>query len=91
MTPAMVPAMPMAAPVMKKTRRTEPRVAPMVRRMAMSPPLSLTSMMRPEMMFSAATRMISARIRNMTLRSTASAPKNVLLARFQVMNWKPAG
>ena len=58
---------------------TAPRVAPMVRRMAMSEPLSFTSMIRPEMMLSAATRMISVRIRNMTLRSTSSAEKKVAL------------
>ena len=55
-----------------------PRVAPMVRRMAMSALLSFTSMIRPEMMFSAATSTISIRMRNMTLRSTSSTPKNVL-------------
>ena len=47
------------APVMKKTRMIAPLVAPMVRRMAMSRPLSFTSMIRPEMMFSAATSTIS--------------------------------
>ena len=45
----------------------------------MSPPLSFTSMIRPEMMLSAATRMISVRIRNITLRSTCSALKKVAL------------
>ena len=34
--PASVPTTPMLAPAMKKTRITAPRVAPMVRRMAMS-------------------------------------------------------
>ena len=48
----------------------DPREAPTVRRMAMSLPLSFTSMIRPETMFSAATSTISVRIRNMTLRST---------------------
>ena len=57
----------------------EPWVAPMVRRMAISGPLSFTSMMRPEMMLSAATSTIRVRIRNMTLRSTCSALKNVAL------------
>ncbi len=75
----MVPATPIAAPVITKMRMIAPRVAPMVRRMAMSRPLSFTSMIRPEMMLSAATRMISVRIMNMTLRSTCSAEKNEML------------
>ncbi len=75
----MVPTMPIAAPVMKKMRMIAPALAPMVRRMAISLPLSFTSMMRPEMMFSAATSTISVRIMNMTLRSTCSAEKKVWL------------
>ena len=67
----------MLAPVIKNTRMTAPRVAPIVRRMAMSRPLSFTSMIRPEMMLSAATSTISVRIKNMTLRSTSSAVKKV--------------
>ena len=39
----------------KNTRIIMPRVAPMVRRMAMSFPLSFTNMMRLEMMLKAAT------------------------------------
>ena len=68
--PASVPTTPIAAPVMRKMRMIAPCVAPMVRRMAMSWPLSFTSMIRPEMMLSAATSTISVRIRNITLRST---------------------
>ena len=45
----------------------------------MSRPLSLTSMIRPETMLNAATSTISVRIRNITLRSTWSALKNVAL------------
>ena len=48
--PASVPTTPIDAPVMRKTRMIAPRVAPMVRRMAMSLDLSFTSMIRPEMM-----------------------------------------
>ncbi len=48
----------------------------MVRRIAMSRPLSFTSMIRPEMMLNAATRMIRVRIRNITFRSTSTAVKN---------------
>ena len=64
---------------MKKIRITAPDVAPMVRRMAMSLPLSFTSMIRPEMMLSAATSTISVRIMNITLRSTCRAEKKVWL------------
>ena len=65
---------------MKKIRMIAPRVAPMVRRIAMSLPLSFTSMIMPEMMLNAATMMIRLRIRNITLRSTLSAVKNEALA-----------
>ena len=47
-----------------------PWLAPIVRKMAMSLPLSFTSMIRPDTMLSAATSTISVRIKNMTLRST---------------------
>ena len=50
-----------------------PLPAPMVRRMAMSRPLSFTSMVREVMMLNAATTMISVRIRNITFRSTRTA------------------
>ena len=50
-----------------------PRDAPIVRRMPMSRPLSFTSIMMPEMMFRAATRMISDRMMNITVRSTSRA------------------
>src|SRR4051794_8882200 len=70
---------PIAAPVIRNTRMIEPCEAPMVRRIAMSLPLSFTSMIRPEMMFSAATSTIRVRIMNITLRSTCSALKKVEL------------
>ena len=57
----------------------EPCEAPMVRRIAMSLPLSFTSMISPETMLSAATSTIMVRIRNITLRSTCSALKKVEL------------
>ena len=60
-----------------------PRVAPMVRRIAMLRPLSFTSMIWPEMMLKAATTMISVRIRNITLRSTWIMAKKPLDARRQ--------
>ena len=74
--PTSVPTTPMAAPTMKKMRCTAPPVAPMVRRMAMSRPLSLTSIVRLETTFNAATPTMSVRMMNMTLRSTSIAPKN---------------
>ncbi|MNJ66361.1 hypothetical protein D3C77_624310 [compost metagenome] len=73
----------MAAPVMKKIRMTAPELAPMVRRMAISLPLSLTSMMRPEMMLSAATRTMSVSIMNITFLSTCRAEKKVWLRCLQ--------
>ena len=78
-SPASVPTTPMEAPVMRNTRIIAPLVAPMVRRMAMSRPLSFTSIIRPEMMLSAATSTISDRMMNITLRSTSSTVKNVSL------------
>ena len=77
--PTTVPTTPIEAPVMRKTRMIEPCVAPMVRRMAMSLPLSFTSMISPDTMLSAATSTIKVRIRNITLRSTCSALKKVAL------------
>ena len=68
--PVSVPTTPIAAPVIRNIRMIEPCEAPMVRRMAMSCPLSLTSMIRPETMLSAATSTIMVRIKNITLRST---------------------
>ena len=68
--PVIVPTTPIAAPVIRNTRMIAPCEAPMVRRIAMSLPLSFTSMIRPETMLSAATRTIMVRIRNITLRST---------------------
>jgi len=76
----------MAAPVIMKMRITAPWVAPMVRMTAMSGILSFTSMCRLDTMLSAATRTIRVRIRNMTLRSTWSALKNVaFLCRQSIM------
>ena len=77
--PTTVPTTPIEAPVIRKIRMIAPWVAPMVRRMAMSLPLSFTSMIRPETMLSAATSTIRVRIRNITLRSTWSALKKVAL------------
>ena len=52
-----------------------PLLAPMVRRMPISRPLSFTSMMRPEMMLKAATTTITDRMMNIMLRSTSSTVK----------------
>ena len=70
----MVPATPIMAPAMKKTRRIAEGLAPMVRRMAMSRPLFFTSMTMPEMMFMAAMATTRPRMMLMATRSTFSAP-----------------
>ena len=54
-----------------------PLLAPMVRRMPISRPLSFTSMMRPEMMLNAATTTITDRMMNIMLRSTSSTVKKL--------------
>jgi len=85
--PAMVPMTPMLAPDRKKMRMIMPAVAPMVRRMAMSRPLSLTSMIMLETMLKAATTMISVRMRNMTFLSTWMALKKVEFTCCQSWTW----
>ena len=87
--PSSVPVTPMLMPEIRKTRITEPREAPMVRRMAMSGDLSFTSITRPEMMLSAATRMISDRIRNITLRSISTTSRKPLLKVCQGLRLVP--
>src|SRR5579864_623998 len=77
-SPDSVPMRPMLAPVRTKMRMTAARVAPMVRRIAMSRPFPFTIMIMPEMMLKAATRTISVRIRNMTL--------IVLVAAFNIIS-----
>src|SRR2546430_1500685 len=81
--PARVPTTPIEAPLKMKMRNTMPREAPIVRKMAMSRPLSFTIMIMPEMMLKAATTMISVRIRNITLRSIATTLTMPALARCQ--------
>ena len=71
--PATVPTTPMLAPLSTKMRRIMGREAPIVRKIAMSRPLSFTIMIMLEMMLNAATTMIRVRIRNMTLRSISTA------------------
>src|SRR5207248_2842840 len=80
------------APLRMKMRSTMPREAPIVRRIAMSRPLSFTIMIIPEMMLKAATRMISARIRNITLRSISTALTMLELACCQstIRTWPPS-
>ena len=78
--PASVPTIPMLAPLSMKMRRIMPREAPIVRRIAMSRPLSFTIMIMLEMMLKAATTMISVRIRNITLRSISTALTRLELA-----------
>ena len=77
--PTTVPTTPTEAPVIMNTRMIAPWVTPMVRRMPISRPLSLTSMIRPEVMLNAATMTMIVKMRNITLRSTCSALKKVAL------------
>ena len=77
--PASVPTTPMLAPVIRNTRMMAPWVAPMVRRMPISRPLSFTSMMRPEMILKAATMTMIDRMINIMLRSTWSTEKKPAL------------
>ena len=81
--PASDPITPMLAPVMKNTRKTMPRLAPIERNTAISRCLSRTNITSPDTILSAATSKISVRMRNMTLRSTSSAPASVRLDCFQ--------
>ena len=74
-TPRIVPNMPVLAPLRKKMRMIAARVAPMVRRIAISRPLSFTSITWPETMLKAATSMISASRMKVTMRSTFSAER----------------
>ena len=70
MVPKNVPIKPIEAPARKNTRIIMPRVAPMVRKIAMSLPLSFTNIIMEEIILNAATTIISVSIRNITLRST---------------------
>ena len=65
--------MPSTVPVIMKMRTTPPRVAPMVRRIAISRALFFTSISTPVMMFSAVITTTMNRISRITLRSTTSA------------------
>ena len=87
--PARVPSTPMAAPAMKKMRRTAPLPAPMVRRMAMSLVLFFTSMIKPVMMFIAAIATTNIRIRRITLRSTCQASKKLWFRSVQSVTMAP--
>ena len=83
-TPQVVPITPVNAPQMKNTRRIDPSVRPMVRRMPISRPLFLTSMIRPEVMFIAAISTSTDRITNITLSSTSSARRKLPEESFHV-------
>ena len=82
--PMIVPLTPMLAPAIKKMRMIAPRDAPIVRRIAMSADLSFTSITRPEIILSAATRMMSERMRNITFFSTSTAPNRLEFVSCQV-------
>ena len=61
---------------MKKMRMMEARPAPMARKTAISAFLERTNMIIDEIILKAATKIISVKIKNMTLRSTAKALRN---------------
>ena len=69
---------------MKNTRRIDPSVSPMVRKMPMSRPLFFTSMIRPETMFIAAISTRIDRMMNITLSSMSKARKKDPAASRQV-------
>jgi hypothetical protein len=71
--PKKVPTTPTDDPHIKKIRKTAPRVAPIVRKMAISLPLSLTNIIRLDTMLNAATHTINVKIKNITVRSTFNA------------------
>ena len=79
-----MPAAPIIPPLIRKIRITLPRLMPMVRRIAISPVLALTSMYWPLTMLKAATRMMRERMRNMTLRSTLRALVKAVLASLPI-------
>ena len=66
----------MVVPTVTKMRSRLVRVAPMVRRMAMSRVLARTSMIKDDRMLNTATRMMIDRTTNMATRSTANASNN---------------
>jgi predicted lysophospholipase L1 biosynthesis ABC-type transport system permease subunit len=71
-TKAMIPTL---APDRKNMRIIIALVAPIVRNIAISRLLSFTNIIRLEIMLKAATRIISVRIKNITLRSTSRVEK----------------
>ena len=81
----------MLAPLSMKIRRIAAREAPMVRKIAISRPLSFTIMIMLEIMLKAATTMIRVKIRNMTLRSISTALNRLEFACCQstIRTWPP--
>ena len=75
MTPAKIPNVPMVTPTVTKIFIIAARLAPIVRRMAMSRVLARTSMIREERMLNTATNTISERTTNIAIRSTSKALK----------------
>ena len=78
-----MPMTPITMPCTMKMRTTEPGAAPTVRRIAMSACRSATATTRVEMMLIAATRMISARMMNITRFSSSTAWKKAAWLRVQ--------
>ncbi len=82
-TPATVPSAPMQKPVVTKTLSSERRVAPIVRRMAISRVLARTSMISEERMLKTATSTMIESTTNIATRSTANASNSEALMVFQ--------
>ena len=79
-TPNTVPIIPVNAPHMKKTRRMDPSVRPIVRKIPISWLLFLTNMIKPETMFIVAIKTRIERIINIMLSSICKAFKKPPLA-----------
>ncbi len=81
--PAAVPIAPITKPVGTNILSMLCRVAPMVRRIAMSRVLARTNMMSEDRMLKTATSTMMDKTRNITTRSTASASNRLELIVFQ--------
>ena len=73
MMPSTIPSEPIVTPTVTNTFIMLRRLAPMVRRMAMSRVLARTSMISDDKMLNTATRTISDRTTNIATRSISSA------------------
>ncbi len=84
-SPSAVPSTPMVVPMVRKIRSTDCRVAPIVRKIAMSRVRVRTSMISEETMLNAATSTMIDRMTNITTRSVASASNRLAFIRCQLV------